>query len=142
MVTILKNVTNILTAIGELYIFRKLQNQQVWAAMFLMIIFAITGGITDLTFDSVGYAWQFSNYVLTASYTLDNQVPEYGTGVDFNIPDTTRCPHRQDVAKGGTVSAVSVAGAIGVGAGIWVWKKVREKVLVTHGVQNNENRLF
>ncbi|WOH02297.1 hypothetical protein DCAR_0521686 [Daucus carota subsp. sativus] len=70
MVTILKNVTNILTAIGELYIFRKRQNQQVWAAMFLMIISAITGGITDLTFDSVGYAWQFSNCVLTASYSL------------------------------------------------------------------------
>ncbi|KAL6530964.1 GDP-mannose transporter gonst2 [Orobanche hederae] len=37
MVTILKNVTNILTAIGELYIFRKRQNQQVWTAMFLMV---------------------------------------------------------------------------------------------------------
>ncbi|KAL8146026.1 GDP-mannose transporter GONST2-like [Apium graveolens] len=70
MVTILKNVTNILTAIGELYLFRKRQNQQVWAAMFLMIISAITGGITDLTFDSVGYAWQFTNCVLTASYSL------------------------------------------------------------------------
>ncbi|KAF8010383.1 hypothetical protein BT93_J1114 [Corymbia citriodora subsp. variegata] len=37
MVTILKNVTNILTAIGELYIFRKHQNQKVWIAMFLML---------------------------------------------------------------------------------------------------------
>ncbi|KAL8120043.1 GDP-mannose transporter GONST2-like isoform X3 [Apium graveolens] len=36
MVTILKNVTNILTAIGELYLFRKHQNPQVWAAIFLM----------------------------------------------------------------------------------------------------------
>ncbi|XP_030447633.2 GDP-mannose transporter GONST2-like isoform X1 [Syzygium oleosum] len=70
MVTILKNVTNILTAIGELYIFRKHQNQKVWIAMFLMIISAITGGITDLSFDSVGYAWQFLNCVFTASYSL------------------------------------------------------------------------
>ncbi|KAL6522111.1 hypothetical protein OROMI_031988 [Orobanche minor] len=38
MVTILKNVTNILTAIGELYIFQKRQNQQVWTAMFLMAL--------------------------------------------------------------------------------------------------------
>ncbi|KAK1359122.1 hypothetical protein POM88_043596 [Heracleum sosnowskyi] len=38
MVTILKNMTNILTTIGELYIFRKRQNQQVWAAMFLMVL--------------------------------------------------------------------------------------------------------
>lgn len=37
MVTILKNVTNILTAFGELYIFRKRQNQKVWTAMFLMV---------------------------------------------------------------------------------------------------------
>lgn len=70
MVTILKNVTNIMTAIGELYIFRKHQNQKVWIAMFLMIISAISGGITDLSFDSVGYAWQFLNCILTASYSL------------------------------------------------------------------------
>lgn len=38
MVTILKNVTNILTALGELYLFRKHQNQKVWTAMFLMVI--------------------------------------------------------------------------------------------------------
>jgi hypothetical protein len=37
MVTILKNMTNILTAIGELYIFRKTQNKKVWTAMFLMV---------------------------------------------------------------------------------------------------------
>ncbi|KAL1834351.1 hypothetical protein ACET3Z_004002 [Daucus carota] len=114
----------------------------------------------------------------------DNQVPEYGIRVDFDIPVTTKCLHCQDVAKGGgmcgfdtktqeflclcdkgnvttyckdhdvshehsnrgvvagTVSAVSVAGAIGVGAGIWFWKKVRAKAPVTHGVQSNENRLF
>ncbi|KAJ9146781.1 hypothetical protein P3X46_029008 [Hevea brasiliensis] len=70
MVTILKNMTNILTAIGELYIFRKHQNQKVWAAMFLMIISAISGGITDLSFDGMGYVWQIMNCILTASYSL------------------------------------------------------------------------
>ncbi|KAI7982127.1 GDP-mannose transporter GONST2 [Camellia lanceoleosa] len=70
MVTILKNVTNILTAIGEFYIFRKCQNQKVWTAMFLMIISAISGGITDLSFDAVGYTWQIVNCILTASYSL------------------------------------------------------------------------
>ncbi|XP_057512392.1 GDP-mannose transporter GONST2-like isoform X3 [Actinidia eriantha] len=75
MVTILKNVTNILTAIGEFYIFRKRQNQKVWTAMFLMcivlqIISAITGGITDITFDAGGYAWQIINCILTACYSL------------------------------------------------------------------------
>uniref|UniRef100_A0A7C8YL47 Sugar phosphate transporter domain-containing protein n=1 Tax=Opuntia streptacantha TaxID=393608 RepID=A0A7C8YL47_OPUST len=70
MVTILKNVTNILTAIGEYYVFRRQQNQKVWTAMFLMIISAISGGITDLSFDATGYAWQIVNCILTASYSL------------------------------------------------------------------------
>ncbi|KAL3530860.1 hypothetical protein ACH5RR_010182 [Cinchona calisaya] len=70
MVTILKNMTNILTAIGEFYLFRKRQNHKVWTAMFLMIISAISGGITDLSFDTTGYAWQILNCILTASYSL------------------------------------------------------------------------
>ncbi|XP_042480119.1 GDP-mannose transporter GONST2-like isoform X2 [Macadamia integrifolia] len=70
MVTILKNVTNILTAAGELYIFQKRQNQKVWTAMFLMIISAVSGGITDISFDAVGYAWQIMNCIFTASYSL------------------------------------------------------------------------
>lgn len=70
MVTILKNVTNILTATGEYYAFRRRQNQKVWTAMFLMIISAVSGGITDLSFDETGYAWQIVNCVLTASYSL------------------------------------------------------------------------
>jgi len=37
MVTILKNATNILTGIGEVYMFRKRQNNKVWAAMFMMV---------------------------------------------------------------------------------------------------------
>ncbi|PNX75210.1 GDP-mannose transporter gonst2-like protein, partial [Trifolium pratense] len=69
MVTILKNVTNILTAVGELYLFRKRQSSKVWTAMFVMIISAVSGGFTDLSFDAVGYAWQIMNCVLTASYS-------------------------------------------------------------------------
>lgn len=42
----------------------------------------------------------------------------------------------------GTATAVSLAGALGVGAGIWYLKKIRAKAPVTHGVENNENRLF
>ncbi|XP_031378040.1 uncharacterized protein LOC116193471 isoform X2 [Punica granatum] len=42
----------------------------------------------------------------------------------------------------GTVTGVTAAAAIGVGAGIWFFKKVRAKAPVTCGVQTNENRLF
>ncbi|XP_072966359.1 GDP-mannose transporter GONST1-like [Typha angustifolia] len=70
MVTILKNMTNILTAIGEKYLFRKSQSKKVWAALCLMIISAVCGGITDIAFDAVGYTWQILNCILTASYSL------------------------------------------------------------------------
>ncbi|KAK6924252.1 Sugar phosphate transporter domain [Dillenia turbinata] len=70
MVTILKNVTNVITAVGEMYLFNKYHDNQVWAALFLMIISAISGGITDLSFHAVGYMWQILNCFLTASYSL------------------------------------------------------------------------
>ncbi|KAI4317102.1 hypothetical protein L6164_025007 [Bauhinia variegata] len=70
MVTVLKNVTNVITALGEMYLFSKHHDSRVWAALFLMIISAITGGFTDLTFHAIGYAWQIANCFLTASYSL------------------------------------------------------------------------
>ncbi|CAK9316369.1 unnamed protein product [Citrullus colocynthis] len=70
MVTVLKNVTNVITAVGEMYLFGKHHDNRVWAALFLMIISAITGGLTDLSFHAVGYAWQIINCFLTASYSL------------------------------------------------------------------------
>ncbi|XP_012571887.1 GDP-mannose transporter GONST1 [Cicer arietinum] len=70
MVTVLKNVTNVITAVGEMYLFKKQHEGRVWAALFLMIISAITGGITDLAFNATGYVWQTLNCFLTASYSL------------------------------------------------------------------------
>lgn len=70
MVTILKNVTNVITAIGEMYLFKKHHDNRVWVALFLMIISAISGGITDLSFHAIGYTWQIINCFLTASYSL------------------------------------------------------------------------
>ncbi|XP_010057906.2 uncharacterized protein LOC104445690 [Eucalyptus grandis] len=50
--------------------------------------------------------------------------------------------HSKTAVIAGSVTAVSGAGAIGIGAGIWFWKKVRAKAPVTCGVQTNDNRLF
>ncbi|XVF61021.1 hypothetical protein PTKIN_Ptkin08bG0094700 [Pterospermum kingtungense] len=52
MVTVLKNVTNVN------YCSRR------------NIISAVSGGITDLSFHAIGYAWQIINCFLTASYSL------------------------------------------------------------------------
>ncbi|XP_051142990.1 GDP-mannose transporter GONST1-like [Andrographis paniculata] len=70
MVTVLKNVTNVMTAVGEMYLFNKHHDNRVWAALFLMIISAISGGVTDLSFHVIGYTWQILNCFLTASYSL------------------------------------------------------------------------
>ncbi|KAI6704561.1 hypothetical protein NL676_007523 [Syzygium grande] len=62
--------------------------------------------------------------------------------------DTASCKDRDFSGHGktaviaGTVTAVSGAGAIGIAAGIWFWRKVRAKAPVTCGVQSNDNRLF
>lgn len=37
MVTVLKNVTNVITAVGEMYLFNKRHDNRVWAALFLMV---------------------------------------------------------------------------------------------------------
>lgn len=37
MVTVLKNVTNVITALGEMYLFKKHHDSKVWAALFLMV---------------------------------------------------------------------------------------------------------
>ncbi|XP_062192475.1 GDP-mannose transporter GONST1 [Phragmites australis] len=70
MLTILKNVANVLTASGETYFFNKHHGTQVWIALILMIISAAAGGVTDLSFHAVGYTWQIINCFLTASYSL------------------------------------------------------------------------
>ncbi|XP_026389338.1 GDP-mannose transporter GONST1-like [Papaver somniferum] len=70
MVTVLKNVTNVITALGEMYLFKKSHDSRVWAALFLMIISAVSGGVTDISFHAVGYTWQILNCFLTASYSL------------------------------------------------------------------------
>ncbi|KAF2917744.1 GDP-mannose transporter GONST1 isoform X1 [Oryza sativa Japonica Group] len=70
MLTILKNVANVLTASGETYFFKKQHDRQVWISLTLMIISAIAGGITDLSFNAIGYTWQILNCFLTASYSL------------------------------------------------------------------------
>ncbi|MCL7036151.1 hypothetical protein MKW94_025118 [Papaver nudicaule] len=59
-----------ITALGEMYQFKKSHDSRVWAALFLMIVSAVSGGVTDISFHAVGYTWQILNWFLTASYSL------------------------------------------------------------------------
>ncbi|KAK3026300.1 hypothetical protein RJ639_040988 [Escallonia herrerae] len=88
MVTILKNVTNIITAIGELYMFWKCQNQKVWIAMFHMIISAISGGITDLSFDTglcMANIELHSNCKLLGTWFLEASIVAYEFSLESEI---------------------------------------------------------
>ena len=42
----------------------------IFSLCLVQIISAISGGITDLSFHAVGYAWQIVNCFLTASYSV------------------------------------------------------------------------
>ncbi|KAI3840623.1 hypothetical protein MKX03_004635 [Papaver bracteatum] len=61
-----------------------------------------------------------------------DQVPEYGSRINYEIPITTSClqyhqeyqHHRSIKVIAVTATGVSFAGAIGIGAGIWYIKKL------------------
>ncbi|KAF9588215.1 hypothetical protein IFM89_008285 [Coptis chinensis] len=55
-------------------------------------------------------------------------------------PGYSRHGNRIGLIAGTTT--VSVAGAVGLGAGVWYFRKLRAKAPVACGVQSNENRLF
>eukprot|EP00850_Spirogloea_muscicola_P015174 SM000114S24137 [mRNA] locus=s114:287362:288759:+ [translate_table: standard] len=70
MSTVLKNCTNVLTAVGESYLYNTRHDSSVWGALFLMIVSAVCAGATDLSFHARGYSWQGINCLLTALYSL------------------------------------------------------------------------
>ncbi|KAG1680828.1 hypothetical protein FOA52_008161 [Chlamydomonas sp. UWO 241] len=70
MFTLLKNMANLLTIIGDWYFFGKTYNLKVWGSLLLMMASAAVGSFTDLQFDMAGYTWQMINCVFTAGYAL------------------------------------------------------------------------
>ncbi|CAL5225658.1 g8517 [Coccomyxa viridis] len=70
MATVLKNVTNLFTIVGDYLLYGKVYGAGVWASLALMCASALCGSITDLAFDLEGYLWQLVNCLFTASYSL------------------------------------------------------------------------
>eukprot|EP00798_Chlamydomonas_sp_ICE-L_P000362 gene362-1752_t len=70
MFTVLKNMSNLMTIIGDWVIFGNTYSWQVWGCLGLMIASAMMGGLTDLHFSLEGFAWQMVNCVFTAAYSL------------------------------------------------------------------------
>ena len=52
--TVLKNLSNLFTIIGDYYLYNKVYNKGVWAALGLMGLSALCAGVTDLSFSLTG----------------------------------------------------------------------------------------
>jgi hypothetical protein len=58
MVTVWKNVSNFVTAVCDVTVYGKSYSSQVWATLGLMLLSAVVGAYTDLSFNWGGYIWQ------------------------------------------------------------------------------------
>ncbi|KAI8474651.1 MAG: hypothetical protein J3K34DRAFT_406930 [Monoraphidium minutum] len=70
MVTVWKNVSNVVTAVCDVAIYKKSYSSQVWATLAMMLVSAVIGAYTDLSFTWGGYIWQIANCGFTSAYAL------------------------------------------------------------------------
>jgi GDP-mannose transporter len=70
MVTVWKNVSNFVTAVCDVTIYGKSYSSQVWATLALMLLSAVVGAYTDISFNWNGYIWQVANCGFTSAYAL------------------------------------------------------------------------
>lgn len=70
MVTVWKNVSNFVTAVCDVTIFGKTYPLQVWGTLGLMLLSAVVGAYTDVSFTWAGYGWQIANCAFTSAYAL------------------------------------------------------------------------
>ncbi|KAJ8601743.1 hypothetical protein CTAYLR_006763 [Chrysophaeum taylorii] len=70
MITVFKQLANLLTVGGEFYLFGKSVSYGVILAFSVMIFGAVLAAANDLAFSFAGYAWQVSNCFATSGYVL------------------------------------------------------------------------
>lgn len=70
MVTVLKSLSNVFTIAGDYMLFGRTYFSGVWWSLVLITLSSIAGGLTDLEFNMLGYAWQLLNCAVTAAYSL------------------------------------------------------------------------
>jgi len=70
MVTVLKNLTNLFIIGGDYLFFGRKYGLSVWASLALITVSALCSAATDLSFTYNGYAWQLTNCLATAAYSL------------------------------------------------------------------------
>ncbi len=82
IITIMKNLTNVFTVIGDYTLFGQSPTWSTAFAIILMTVGAIMAGANDVQFSWVGYFWMVLNCLLTSSYTLYMRY----ASVNINLP--------------------------------------------------------
>lgn len=70
MFTILKNLSNLITIVGDYAFFGRTYSWHVWACLALMLTSVVSGGVSDAHFSWSAYTWQLVNCVFTSAYSL------------------------------------------------------------------------
>jgi len=70
MFTVFKNITIIVIALSERFLFGTQITFLMWISFGLVITSSIVGGLSDLAFDAAGYFWMTLNSLSTAFYLL------------------------------------------------------------------------
>mmetsp|Transcript_4282 Transcript_4282/g.17375 ORF Transcript_4282/g.17375 Transcript_4282/m.17375 type:complete len:284 (-) Transcript_4282:222-1073(-) len=70
MITVFKQLANLLTCVGEFYLFGKTTTPGVVVAFVVMTAGAVMAAKHDLAFSGAGYAWQLANCAATSAYVL------------------------------------------------------------------------
>lgn len=70
MVTVFKNLTNLITVSGDVYFFGETVSYLTIASVVLMTLGAVLAGANDLEFHALGYFWMVLNCLCTAGYVL------------------------------------------------------------------------
>lgn len=70
MFTVLKNLSNFITLLGDYVLYRRTYTLPVYMCLLLMVMSACFGGLTDTKFSWQGYTWQLVNCLFTSAYAL------------------------------------------------------------------------
>jgi len=70
MVTIFKNITNIIVSIGDYYFFGSTVESMIIIAFSMMLVGACLAATSDMTINMTGFFWMVANCAATAGYIL------------------------------------------------------------------------
>ena len=70
MVTIFKNMSNMVTVTGDYYLFSQPVSWLTVASVLVMVLGAVMSAFNDMEFNAYGYFWMIMNCLCTAAYSL------------------------------------------------------------------------